>query len=89
MSLMDDARMLRAIASSERIPFAVLRGLQSTMLDTNAVVKEIVGPNFGFFHGIGAASAALSAALDAAIACCYDWETAIHDAADVIEQAGS
>lgn len=88
MSISDDVNRLRDIASSDRIPTAAIRAIQISMLDTNAVVADILGPGHGFYQGIGATSAEISRHLDAALAACQEYESAIHDAADRLEQAG-
>jgi hydroxymethylpyrimidine/phosphomethylpyrimidine kinase len=89
VSFMENAAALRFIAQSDRIPFAAINYIKNSIVDTNAVIKQIVGEDVGFYHGIGATAAGLSAALDAALAACAEYESAIHDAADFIEQAGS
>lgn len=86
MSIQDDIHKLRGIASSERIPIETLRGIQGDILVVNAEVKDILGEGHGFYHGIGARAAALSAALDTAIGAAQGWESSIHDAADNLEQ---
>lgn len=89
MSMMENVAALRMIAQSDRIPFAALNFIKNSIVDTNTVIKKIVGESVGFYHGIGAAAAGLDAALDAALAACAEYESAIHDAADAIEyQAG-
>jgi len=89
MSIHDDIRRLRAIATSERIPIETIRGLQGDILLVNSEVREILGDGHGFYHGIGATAAELSAKLDEAIAAAQEWESAIHDAADRLEQGGN
>lgn len=86
MSLADDIERLRQIASSDAIPFVALRGLQQQLLDTNATVAGILGPGHGLAHGIGGCAAQVSQKLDEAIAACQEYESAIHDAADLLEQ---
>lgn len=86
MSIYDDIHRLRGIASSERIPIETIRGLQGDILLVNSEVREILGEGHGFYHGIGAVAAELSAKLDEAIAAAQEYENAIHDAADRLEE---
>lgn len=84
MSIWDDIQALRQII--ERIPMEQLRFMQENLLDMNAEVKEILGEGHGFYHGIGAVAAALSEHFEKTIGSCEEYEEAILDAADALEQ---
>lgn len=83
MSIWDDIRRLRLIV--ERIPMEQLRFMQNNLLEMNAEVKELLGADHGFYHGIGAVAAKVNDQLDAAVAACIEYEEAILDAADALE----
>lgn len=87
MSISDDINRLRDIASSERIPIATLVALQRSLMDINAEVISILGENLVSTLGIGATAASAGSALQATIAAFQEYESAIHDSADRLEQA--
>jgi hypothetical protein len=84
MSIADDIRRLRLIV--ERIPMEEIRAMQADLVQMNSEVKDILGPDHGFYHGIGAVAASVSARFDDSIAACMEYEEAILDAADALEQ---
>jgi hypothetical protein len=89
MSIQDDIEKLRSLASSERIPVELIALIQEGLLQMNSEVAAILGEGHGFYHGIGACAAQINEHLAAAQAACLEYETAIHDAADRLEQGGS
>jgi hypothetical protein len=87
VSIWDDIQALRRIV--ERIPIEQLRFMQENLVDLNAEVKELLGEDHGFYHGIGAVAGALGDHFTNTIAACREYEEAILDAADRLEQEGS
>jgi len=89
MSIQDDIEKLRRLASSERIPVELIAMIQEGLLQLNSEVASILGEGHGFYHGIGALAAEINSHLSAATASCLEYETAIHDAADLLERGSS
>lgn len=56
--------------------------------DVSAETAAILGTGFGFLKGIGATAQGVNNHLDAAVAACREFQSAILDAADAIINAG-
>lgn len=85
MSMMDDAANLRALI--QQVPTAAIREMTNTVMDVNSRAAGIIGATAGF-QGIGNAAVGLTNALEAAVAACYQFESAIEDAADFLTEQG-
>lgn len=86
MSVTDDINKLRQIAG--RIPVAHIRQIQQILLELNAELVGVLGPNFGMENSIRERSSAADIRLSAAVAACQDFQDIIQDVAASIERAG-
>lgn len=86
MSIQDDINALRRIV--ERIPLEQLRFMQEQLMELNSDVRALLGEDHGFYHGIGAVAAEVGTGFELLIGTCREYESAILDAADRLEQGG-
>lgn len=87
MSIMDDVAALRALAAD--IPTAAVQQAQQTLLEMNAKLVGILGPDFGAHKELRQRASTADIRVNSAIVACQVLEDAINDAADALQQAGS
>jgi hypothetical protein len=87
MSVMDDVAALQELAAD--IPVASLRQVQQTLLEMNAKLTGILGPEFGSHTALLAQSIKTGLRVESAVTACQQFEDSINVVAAVLQQAGS
>lgn len=82
MSIMDDVAALRELAGT--IPNAIIRQAQQTLLEMNAKLTGILGPNFGTHADLQQKANTAGIRLESAMQASRAFEDAINDVADAL-----
>ena len=82
MTIMDDVARLRAIAGSDAFPTGTLLYVQTQLNAITLEVESTLGPALVSTLGVSVTSEAAIKAVETAIAACYEYKSAISDAAD-------